>query len=105
MGDVLHVECDFAAINGHRVTGATRSNVTARIMIDGMERGSSRDYIFHGKKVRLASTTEIALIGDSFVEAAFSGTFHKTRRRIGLLRSRLLELIRSNHGEENQNQR
>jgi len=76
-GDVLHVECSYAAINGSRVSGATKSNVTARIKIDGMERGSSRNFIFNGKKVRLASTTEIALIGNSFVEAAFSGTFQK----------------------------
>ena len=76
-GDVLHVECSFAAINGSRVSGATKSNVYARIMIDGQERSSNRDFIFHGKKVRLASTTEIALLGDKFVEAAFSGKFEK----------------------------
>lgn len=73
----LHVECSYAAINGSRVTGATKSNVSARIMIDGQERGSGRYFIFHGKKVRLASSTEIGLIGDKFVEAAFSGTFQK----------------------------
>ena len=73
----LKVECSYAEINGTRISGATKSNISAKIMIDGQERGSGRYYIFNGKRVRLASTTEIALIGDSFIEAAFDGTFQK----------------------------
>jgi hypothetical protein len=71
------LSCSHAAINGSKITGATRANVMARIMIDGQERSTGKGFIFDGKKVRLASTTEVALIGDKFVEVSFSGTFQK----------------------------
>lgn len=74
---VCKLSCSHAAINGTKVTGATRSNVLARILIDGKERSTGRDFIFEGPKVRLASTTELALISDKFIEASFSGTFQK----------------------------
>jgi hypothetical protein len=76
-GSICKLSCSHAAINGIKITGATRSNVLARIMIDGKERSSGKDFIFEGKKVRLASTTELALISDKFIEASFSGTFQK----------------------------
>lgn len=76
-GSACKLSCSHAAINGFKITGATRSNVLARILIDGKERSSGRDFIFEGRKVRLASTTQMALISDKFVEASFSGTFQK----------------------------
>jgi hypothetical protein len=73
----LQVSCSYAAINGSLISGATRTTLTARVLIDGKERSSGRDFIFDGKKVRLAATTEITLIGDKFAEVSFTGTFQK----------------------------
>lgn len=76
-GETLKIDCSWAAINGSLISGATRTTLLARVVIDGKERSSGRDFIFDGKKVRLAATTEITLIGDKFAEVSFSGTFQK----------------------------
>lgn len=76
-GSANKLSCSHAAINGAKITGATRSNVLARIVIDGKERSSGKNFIFDGKKIRLAASTEIALISEKFVEVSFSGTFQK----------------------------
>lgn len=76
-GSTLQVSCSWAAINGSLISGATRTTLLARVLIDGKERSSGRDFIFDGKKVRLAAKTEITLIGDKFAEVAFTGTFQK----------------------------
>lgn len=67
--------CDYAAVNGTKIVGATKANVEARIVIDGKERSTGRNFIFNGKRVRLAASTEISLISDKFVEVSLNGTF------------------------------
>lgn len=73
-GSVCKFSCTCAAVSGSRITGATKANVLARIVVDGRERSTGRDFIFDGKLVRLASSTELSIISDKFVEASFSGS-------------------------------
>lgn len=74
-GTTCKLSCAHAAVNGVKITGATRANVLARVVVDGKERSKGRNFIFNGKKIRLAASNEIALISDKFVEASFDGTF------------------------------
>lgn len=76
-GATCKLSCSHAAVNGSLISGATRTTLMARVLVDGKERSSGRDFIFDGRKVRLAAKTEIQLIGDKFAEVSFSGTFQK----------------------------
>ncbi len=74
-GASLNVSYSHALIAGSRVSGATRSSVLARVVVDGMEQSTGRNFIFNGKKVRLSANAEVALIGDNFISCGFDGQF------------------------------
>ena len=73
-GQVVNVSATVAAISGSKITGMTKSNIRARIVMDGNDLASGRDYKLVIHRARLASTGDMTIQGENFLEVKFDGT-------------------------------
>jgi hypothetical protein len=72
-GEVVKFSCSYAAINGTRIAGMTKSQVLARVMVDGVDFNTRRDFIFDAGKVRLSVTSSVPVKGSDFMKVQFKG--------------------------------
>ncbi len=73
-GMSVKISGSYAAINGTTIAAMTKSQVLARVMVDGVEFSSRRDFIFDAPRVRLTVNGDIPVKGDNFAQVKFTGT-------------------------------
>lgn len=73
-GDVVHVDYGTTALSGERITGATRPNVTCRIVLDGRNLATGKDVHFEAWQCSIGPDGEVDLNSGEFITTSLTGT-------------------------------
>lgn len=68
------ITLDHAAVTGATIQGMTKSNIRIRLVVDGVDLDSGRDFMLVVHQLRLKPSGDVTIKGKKFIEAKFEGT-------------------------------